>query len=87
MMLKIAKEMTGPNSKDSNDQSYQHSSQIKPIVFEVYGKKDDKDCHIPNTILPLPTNWNAVPQVTSHISWEEQLKNNSTSHVQDDEDK
>ena len=87
MMLKIAKEMISPNPEASNNQSYQYSSQIKPIVFEINGNQDDKDCHIPDTNLPLPANWNTVPRMTSHISWEEQLKNNSTSHGQDDEDK
>ena len=70
MMLKIAKEMIGPNSKASNNQSYQYSSQIKPIVLEIHGKKNDQNCHIPDTNLPLPTNWNAIPRVTSHIGWE-----------------
>lgn len=55
-MLKIAKEMIGPNPEASNNQSYQYSSQIKPILLEVYGNQDDKDCHIPNTNLPLPAN-------------------------------
>lgn len=87
MILKIAKEVISPNPEASNNQSYQYSSQIKPIVFEVYGNQDDKDCHIPDTNLPLPANWNTVPRMTSHISWEEQLKNNGTSHGQDDEDK
>ena len=87
MMLKIAKEVISPNPEASNNQSYQYSSQIKPIVFEVYGNQDDKDCHILDTNLPLPANWNTVPRMTSHISWEEQLKNNSTSHGENDEDK
>ena len=87
MMLKIAKEMIGPNHKASNNQSYQYSSQIKPIVLEIYGKKNDQNRHIPNTNLPLLSDRNTIPWMTSHISWEEKLQNNSASHGEDDEDK